>query len=133
MRKCLIAGIDDDFRVRESLESLLGSEGYEICLFSTAEEFLNSASRLQVKAIISDVRMPGIGGFGLQMELARHAVRIPLIFISAHVEEKLRLKALSDGAVAFLYKPFDPEELLGCIHAALERVDHIQNQMRSQR
>ena len=115
----LIAAVDDDFRVRESIESLLESAGYSPALFSSAEEFLSSGTLAHAACVITDVRMPGMDGIELQRRIGAEQPGLAVIFISAHVNAETRLVALREGAYEFLYKPFDAAELLKVVQAAL--------------
>jgi FixJ family two-component response regulator len=114
----IVVGVDDDFRVRESIESLMESAGYAPLLFSSAE-FLQSGALAATICLITDVRMPGMDGIELQRRIRLERPGLPIIFISAHYDEEPRQRALDGGAVAFLYKPFDGVELLGVIQSAL--------------
>ena len=115
----VVAAVDDDFRVRESIESLLESAGYATILFASAEEFLGSGTLATATCVITDVRMPGIDGFELQRRIKRERPLLPVILISAHHNDRIRQKAIDEGAVDFLYKPFDGAELLRIIRLAL--------------
>ena len=115
----VVVAVDDDFRVRESIESLVESAGYAPQLFSTAEEFLNSGTLAVAACLITDVRMPGMDGLELQRRIRLERPTLPVIFISAHDNPETRQQALNEGAVSFLNKPFDGADLLGKIHAAL--------------
>jgi FixJ family two-component response regulator len=115
----IVVGVDDDFRVRESIESLVESGGYAALVFSSAEEFLQSGALAGTICLITDARMPGMDGIELQRRVRLKGPELPVIFISAHYDEETRQRALDGGAVAFLYKPFDAAELLGTIKAAL--------------
>jgi len=111
--------VDDDFRVRESIESLVESAGYSPLVFSSAEEFLKSGTLGGTTCLITDVRMPGINGIELQRRVRTERPRLPVIFISAHYDDETRQRAIDDGASSFLYKPFDAGELLEAIRVAL--------------
>ena len=115
----MVVGVDDDFRVRESIESLVESAGYTALVFSSAEEFLQSGALAGTICLITDVRMPGMDGIELQRRIGLERPELPVIFISAHQDEETRQRALNGGAIAFLYKPFDAAELLGAIQGAL--------------
>jgi FixJ family two-component response regulator len=115
----IVVGVDDDFRVRESIESLVESAGDTALVFSSAEEFLQSGALAGTICLITDVRMPGMDGIELQRRIRLERPQLPVIFISAHYDDETRQRALDGGAVAFLYKPFDAAELLGAIEAAL--------------
>ena len=115
----IVIGVDDDFRVRESMESLMESAGYSPLVFASAEEFLQSGTISDATCLITDVRMPGMGGIELQRRIRALRPDLPVIFISAHYDDETRRRALDEGATKFLYKPFDAGELLGAIQAAL--------------
>jgi len=113
----LIAVVDDDDSVRESLRDLLRSAGFAVQVFASAEEFLHSDQLRQPDCLILDVRMPGIGGLELQRRLVASHRDLPVIFITAHGDEATRSQALKDGAMEYLLKPFTEEALLNAIHA----------------
>lgn len=115
----VVVAVDDDFRVRESIESLMESAGYTPQLFSTAEDFLRSGKLAVAACVITDVRMPGMDGLELQRRIRLERATLPVIFISAYDNAETRRIALSEGASNFLCKPFDAAELLKQIHAAL--------------
>ncbi len=117
--KHLVVGVDDDFRVRESIESLVESAGYAPLIFSSAEQFLQSGTLAGALCLITDVRMPGMDGIELQRRIRLERPELPVIFISAHYDDETRQRALGEGAIGFLYKPFDAADLLGAIQAAL--------------
>ena len=118
----IVVAVDDDFRVRESLESLIESAGYEPVVFPSAEEFLQSGTLTAATCVITDVRMPGIDGIELQRRIKLERPDLPVIFISAHNHAEIRQKALDDGAFDFLFKPFNAADLLEAIQAALAKV-----------
>lgn len=120
MAEPLVVGVDDDFRVRESIARLAKSAGYEPKVFPSAESLLESGALAEAACLVSDVRMPGIGGLELQHRVKAAYPKLPVILISAHVDEEVRSRALREGALAFLYKPFDGEELLRAIQRAIE-------------
>jgi FixJ family two-component response regulator len=117
--KQIVVGVDDDFRVRESIESLVESAGYMPRVFSSAEEFLGSGALGEATCVITDVRMPGIDGVELQRRIRLQRPNMPVIFISAHFEDEIRRRALEGGAADFMYKPFDAADLLRAIDRAL--------------
>jgi FixJ family two-component response regulator len=108
----LVATVDDDRRVRESVQSVLESAGYEAVTFESAETFLLSGALSSVMCVIADVRLPGMNGTELQRLIRRERRQLPVILITAHDDDDIRQQALRDGAVAFLVKPFDGGELL---------------------
>jgi FixJ family two-component response regulator len=116
----LLAIIDDDVSVRSALQDLIETEGLSTLCFDSAEQFLDSEARHQAACVISDIRMPGMSGLDLQAKLKGERSRIPIIFITAHGDEEMRTRALRDGAVEFLTKPFDDAVLLEIVHAAIE-------------
>jgi FixJ family two-component response regulator len=116
----LVAIVDDDDSVRSALQGLLKAVGLPAQAFASAEEFLKSGQQHQTACLIADIRMPGISGLELQARLNAERCRIPIIFITAHGDAKMRMQALRAGAVEFLAKPFDDEALLDSVRAALE-------------
>jgi len=116
----LIAIVDDDQSVQCALQDLIESEGLSTLCFGSAEQFLDSEARYKAACLIADVRMPGMSGLELQAKLNAERCRIPIIFITAHGDAKMRIQAMRDGAVEFLTKPFDNAVLLETVHAAVE-------------
>lgn len=117
----LVAVVDDDFSVRESLESLIRSAGMKVRVFASAEQFLNSLDVSDAKCLVLDVRMPGMSGTQLHRHLLSKAFKVPVIFVTAHAsDQETREQALSDGALAYLIKPLHKSELLDAIFTALE-------------
>jgi len=116
----LVAVLDDDELMRSALQGLLKAVGLPSQAFASAEEFLNSGQQHRIACLIADIRMPGMSGLELQAELNTEGCRIPIIFITAHGDEKMRMQALRAGAVEFLAKPFDDEVLLESVRAAFE-------------
>jgi FixJ family two-component response regulator len=119
-RSALVAIVDDDDSLRVALQGLLKATGFPAEAFASAEEFLNSGQQQQTECLITDIRMPGMSGLELQAKLNAERCRIPIIFLTAHGDEKMRMQALRAGAVEFLAKPFDAEALLENVRAALE-------------
>src|ERR1700746_274353 len=105
----MVAIVDDDDLVRGALQGLLKAVGFPARAFASAEEFLNSGLQRQTSCLIVDIRMPGMSGLELQSKLNAERCRIPIIFITAHGDAKMRIQALRAGAVEFLAKPFDDE------------------------
>ena len=116
----LIAIVDDDKSVQSALQDLIESEGLSTLCFGSAEEFLDSGVQDEAGCLIADIRMPGISGIELQSRLKADRCRIPIIFITAHGDPKMRAQAIRDGAVEFLTKPFDNTVLLETVHAAIK-------------
>lgn len=115
----MVAIVDDDELIRVSLEGLMKEAGFPARAFESAEAFLDSGEQQRTRCLIADIRMPGMSGLDLQAELSKQHYRIPIIFITAQGDEKLRLQALRSGAVEFLTKPFDDEVLLENVRAAM--------------
>ena len=114
-----VAIVDDDELMREALQGLLRAAGFEARTFASAEEFLESGEPRRCGCLIADIRMPGMSGLDLQTALKADRVATPVIFITAHGDERMRMQALRSGAVEFLAKPFDDEVLLETVRAAL--------------
>jgi FixJ family two-component response regulator len=115
-----VAIVDDDDLMRGALLGLLKSVDLPAHVFGSAEEFLQSGQQRQTGCLIADIRMPGMSGLELQAKLNAERCRIPIIFITAHGDERMRMQALRAGAVEFLSKPFDEEVLLESVRVALE-------------
>jgi FixJ family two-component response regulator len=115
----IVAVVDDDESVRESLPDLLREFGFLTHSFSSAEEFLTSDSLVQTGCLILDIAMPGMTGFDLQRELKVRGHSIPIIFISAQKDEVVRRRAVQQGAVEFLFKPFSDTALLQALNTVL--------------
>jgi len=118
----LIAVVDDDELIRIALQRLLKSSGYAVALFPSAEDFLKSDQLPEIACLIADIRMPGMSGLDLQAKLNSERSATPIIFITAHGDEKMRLQAMRGGAVGFLAKPFDAGILLDRVRSALEAI-----------
>jgi len=115
----LVAVVDDDVAVRESLESLIRSVGMAVTVFASAEEFLQSAHPSKLDCLILDVRMPGMTGIELHRYLLASNCKVPAVFITAHAsDDRARSEASSDWTVAYLAKPFSDDQLLDAVHAA---------------
>ncbi len=119
-RTKLVVVVDDDDSMRSAVQDLLEAVGLPATGFASAEEFLRSGKQHETACLITDIRMPGMSGLDLQAHLNAERCRIPIIFITAHGDEKMRLQARREGAVEFLSKPFDNEVLLDGVRAALE-------------
>src|SRR5271156_5185954 len=113
--------VDDDKDVRESLQELLESVGLHSKSFGTAREFLSSPRADGPSCLILDVRLPGISGLELQHELRGGKVSIPIIFLTAHADVPMSVKAMKSGAVEFLTKPFRHQDLLDAVQRSLTR------------
>ena len=113
--------VDDDPSVRSAIKRLIGSVGLQVELFGSAQEFLASKLPNAPSCLVLDIRLPGISGLGLQRQLAEANVQIPIIFITAHSDIPMTVRAMKAGAVEFLIKPFRDQDLLDAIHLALEK------------
>jgi FixJ family two-component response regulator len=118
IRKPIVAVVDDDPRVRESLESLIESAGLTARVFSLARDFLLDGLT-KTDCLITDVRMPELDGLELQQHLQLRRPEMPVIFITGHHEDEVERRAFAQGAVSFIHKPFDAEELLRAVTVAL--------------
>ena len=116
----LVAIVDDDRSVQSALKDLMESAGLEARCFGSAEEFLEPDQRNQTGCLVADIRMPGMSGLELQAKLKAEGSRIPIIFITAHCDAKMKMQAMKAGAVEFLSKPFDDEVLLEKVRPALK-------------
>ena len=117
----LIIGVDDDLRIRESLQSLIESAGFAYLVFSSAEEFLQSGKLAEASCVITDIRMSGMNGIELQLCVRRERPDLPLIFVSGHFNDETRRKALAGGAFALIEKPFDGNDFLATVHRAISK------------
>ena len=116
----LIAIIDDEEVMQDSLRDLMEAAGLVAHCFGTAEEFLESDLHRKAACLIVDIRMPKMSGLQLQARLKEEGSNVPIIFISAHGDARARIQAMRQGAVEFLAKPFDHQLLLRRIRTALE-------------
>ena len=116
----VVAIVEDDESVRSALEGLMKSAGFVPLAFASSEEFMNSDRRWNAACLIADIHLPGISGLELQSKLNSDHQRIPIIFITANGNERIRMQALRAGAVEFLTKPLDDEALLDSVRAALQ-------------
>jgi CheY-like chemotaxis protein len=120
-KRALIAIVDDDESIRVMTATLMRSLGFAARGFASAEQFLQSPELGETSCLISDVQMPGISGLELQSRLASENCRTPIIFITAFPDPRIQERALADGAVCFLTKPFDGQTLIQCVDRALNR------------
>ena len=118
LNRALVAVVDDDESVRESLPDLLNELGFRTSAFASAEEFLASGSLEQTKCLILDFAMPGMTGLDLQRQLNDRDRKIPIIFITAQKDQEVRDQAFELGAVSFLFKPFSDTALLDALNKA---------------
>jgi FixJ family two-component response regulator len=120
-KRTLVAVVDDDESLRESLPDLLREFGFAAKAFESAEGFLASGCASEVKCLILDIAMPGMSGPDLQHELKRRGLVIPIVFITANADETARPRLLRQGAVECLFKPFGDTALRDAVRAALRR------------
>jgi FixJ family two-component response regulator len=113
--------IDDDPSVRRSLTRLVRSVGLMAKSFASAKEFLQYGHREEIGCLVLDVRMPEISGLDLQEKLAKAGILLPIIFISGHGTVPMSVRAMKAGAVDFLPKPFDGQDLLDAVYRAIDR------------
>ena len=123
--------VDDDPSVRSAIKRLIVCVGLQVELFESAQEFLASKLPNVPCCLVLDVRLPGISGLALQRHLAEANVQIPIIFITAHSDVPMTVRAMKAGAVEFLTKPFHDQDLLDAIQLALER-DRIRHQQEAE-
>ncbi len=117
----VIAIVDDDKSVQSALQDLIEADGFSARCFGSAEEFLESGVQGKMACLITDIRMPGMSGLELQAKLKADLCKAPIIFITAHGDERVRIQAMREGGVEFLMKPFDDEVLLKRVRAAVNR------------
>jgi len=128
--------VDDDVSVRESLELLVRSEGWEPQLFASAQEFLTCPRAHVPSCLVLDVNLPDLNGLDLQRRVAADRVDMPIIFITGYADVPITVKAMKGGAIEFLTKPFGDEVLLTAIRNAIDRSQAAldsEEQMRSLR
>jgi FixJ family two-component response regulator len=113
--------VDDDVCVRESLESLISSAGWQSETFACAQEFLARPRQLAPSCLVLDMTLPGISGLELQKRIAGERMDMPIIFITGHGDVPMTVQAMKAGAVEFLTKPFRADVLLGAIRHAIDR------------
>ena len=117
--KPLISVVDDDQSMREALRGLMKSLGYMSAVFASAEEFLSSRQVPRTSCLIADVQMPRMTGFELHRHLVASGKTIPTILITAYPDDSMRERALEDGVVGYLSKPFNEKDLLAFIRSSL--------------
>jgi FixJ family two-component response regulator len=122
--------IDDDASMRESIQGLLKSVGLCSETFGTAEEFLRNKRSEGPSCLVLDVSLPGVNGLDFQRQLADAGIQIPIIFVTGHGDIPMTVKAMKSGAVEFLTKPFDDQDLLNAIQQALDR-DRVRRRQQS--
>jgi RNA polymerase sigma factor (sigma-70 family) len=113
--------VDDDQSVRRAIKRLVESVGLQVELFESAQEFLQAQRPDAPSCLVLDVRLRGTSGLAFQQELAKDNIHIPIIFVTAHGDVPMSVRAMKAGAVGFLMKPFRDEDLLDAIHLALKK------------
>jgi FixJ family two-component response regulator len=117
----IIAIVDDDSSAREGLESLIQSAGWRAETFASAQDFLDRPGAEAPSCLVLDLQLPGLSGLDLQKRMAEVGLEIPIVFLTGHGNIPASVKAMKAGAVEFLTKPFDEEELLQAIQEAIQR------------
>ena len=113
--------VDDDPLIRDALKSLIKSVGLKVHTFSSAREFLDHDLPYEPCCLVLDIRMPLLSGLGLQDEMAKRDLTIPVIFITGHGTVPLSVRAMKAGAMDFIQKPFEDQDLLDAIHLGIEQ------------
>lgn len=119
--------VDDDVSVRESLASLIQSEGWKAETFASAQDFLCRPQALTPHCLVLDLSLPDLNGLELQQRLSPHRIDMPIIFITGHGDVATTVKAMKAGAVEFLTKPFRDDTLLKAIREAIGRSHSLQS------
>jgi RNA polymerase sigma factor (sigma-70 family) len=113
--------VDDDPSVRRAIKRLITSVGLQVELLASAQEFLLTRRPTVPSCLILDIRLPGMSGLDFQRKLAEARIHIPIVFITAHADVPMTVRAMKAGAVEFLTKPFRDQDLLDAIYLALEK------------
>jgi FixJ family two-component response regulator len=129
----LISIVDDDALARDGIRELIESLGYKAVTFISAAHFLESGLIAETTCLITDFQMPGLNGLELQEALRSQGYQTPVILITAYPNEKNRKRALDNGAVGFLSKPFDEDALIECLNAAIRLQASQARQIKPQR
>lgn len=119
MRRRIVAVIDDDLRMLQSIERLLKAYKFETATYSSAEAFLDDAASSAVSCLVLDIHLGGMSGIELRRRLTASGSTLPVIFISAIDDEEIREMAVGSGCVAYLRKPFHGSDLVGAINEAV--------------
>jgi FixJ family two-component response regulator len=117
----IVSIVDDDDAVRAATQTFVRSLGYKAVSFPSAEDFLKSPELNTADCLIADIHMPGMSGIDLQRELVQRRPELPIIFITAFPEERVRDQLMAAGAIGMLSKPYDGDTLIACIEKALAR------------
>jgi FixJ family two-component response regulator len=124
----VIAVVDDDPSVREGLSSLIRSAGLQVEAFASAQEFLARPGAEEPNCLVLDLQLPGLSGLDLQKRMAEAGLEIPIVFLTGHGNIPASVQAMKAGAVEFLTKPFDEQDLLKAIQEAIERDQRTRQQ-----
>jgi FixJ family two-component response regulator len=116
----LVSIVDDDASVRAGMSSLIRSLGYRVAVFASAEAFLASPHLHDTRCLVVDIQMPGMSGLDLQDELKARRCGIPVIFITAFPDDRIRRRAETGGAVGFFGKPVDDQMIIRCLDLAVQ-------------
>jgi FixJ family two-component response regulator len=119
--EALVAIVDDDPSVRRGLERLIQSAGWKVESFASAQEFLVFPRTAAPTCLVLDLQLPGLGGLDLQKRLAKIGLEIPIVFLTGHGNIPASVQAMKAGAVEFLTKPIDEQDLFRAIREAIER------------
>ena len=112
--------VDDDESVRSALSRLFRATGHPVKTFESAQSFLAEASPEEPGCVVLDIRMPGMDGLTLQERMSERGFNAPVVFVSAHADIPASVRAMKHGAVDFLEKPFEEDDLLGAVNRAIE-------------
>jgi FixJ family two-component response regulator len=135
-RQPVVLVVDDDAAMRAAMSNLFRSVGYRVETFCSAHDFLQGKLPDLPSCVVSDIRMPGLSGLDLQVELAKANIPVPIIFITGHGDVPMSVRAMKAGAVDFLQKPFRDQDMLDAVAVALERdrkrrlADHTASELR---
>jgi len=124
----VIAIVDDDPSVREGLHSLIRSAGWRVETFASAQEFLTRRGADAPSCLILDLQLPGLSGLDLQRRMAEVNLEIPIVFLTGHGDIPASVQAMKAGAIEFLTKPVEEEDILRAIQEALQRDRHLRRQ-----
>jgi FixJ family two-component response regulator len=119
VESAFISIIDDDLATRSALATLMRAKGFDARAYESAEDFLSSGAQDRSRCIITDIHMPGMSGIDLKLRLNEGHCEVPVIMVTARVEERLHERARDAGAFCLLRKPFKVEALMACIERAL--------------
>lgn len=125
-QRATVLVVDDDASVRKALARSIRAAGLDVKTFPSAREFLDQGPPEGPGCLVLDVRMPGLGGLDLQAELNSRNIETPIIFITGHGDIPMSVKAMKEGAVDFLTKPFKVKDLLGTIQEAIQKDERLQ-------